>query len=102
MKFTVTDNYMAANGTSLQGYMTAYYHDLVERFGQPQAGGDKTTVEWILEFEDGSVATIYDWKEYATPEGRYDWHIGGSSIQAVWNVNAAYKAAKMAKELDEF
>ena len=86
MKFTTEAN---ANGTSLQGYIRAYYHQLVEVFGEPEAGGDKTTVEWCLEFEDGTVATIYDWKEYQTPMGLHQWHIGGENNDAVEAVNEA-------------
>ena len=82
MKFTQTD-WTEANGTSLQGYVTAYYHELVEVFGEPEGGGDKTTVEWALKFADGTVATIYDWKEYETPMGQYRWHIGGHNKRAV-------------------
>ena len=82
MKFTQTD-WTEANGTSLQGYVEAYYHQLVEVFGEPEGGGDKTTVEWCLTFEDGTVATIYDWKEYETPMGLYRWHIGGRNYNAV-------------------
>lgn len=88
MKFTTNAD---ANGTSLQGYVTAYYHELVELFGQPEGPGDKVTAEWCLEFEDGTVATIYDWKEYETPMGRYNWHVGGTSKAAVWAVMDAMK-----------
>ena len=88
MKFT---NEADANMTSLQGYMQAYYHQLVEVFGEPEGGGDKTTVEWCLEFEDGTVATIYDWKEYETPLGKYNWHIGGRSQKAVDRVMRTFK-----------
>ena len=88
MKF-ITD--ADANGTSLQGYMRATYDQLVARFGQPDGGGDKTTVEWCLEFEDGTIATIYDWKEYETPMYAYDWHIGGLSKMAVFAVKQAFK-----------
>jgi hypothetical protein len=89
MKFTKDED---ASGTSLQGYVTAYYHQLVERFGEPNFyNGDKTTVEWCLKFEDGTVATIYDWKEYETPMGKYQWHIGGKSKEAVWAVMDAMK-----------
>jgi hypothetical protein len=88
MKFTNDAN---GHMTSLQGYIRAYYHELVEVFGLPLVGGDKTTVEWCLEFEDGTVATIYDWKEYETPMGRYDWHIGGKSKQAVHAVTSTFK-----------
>ena len=76
------------NGTSLKGYVNATYEELVEKFGEPTyTYGDKTTVEWSLEFEcdadngslgeDGNVeyvtATIYDWKTDYTPTGEYDW-----------------------------
>ena len=91
MKFTKDAN---PNGTSLQGYVNAYYHQLVEKFGEPDyRNGDKTTVEWCLEFEDGTVATIYDWKEYDTPTGMYAWHIGGRSKSAVWAVMDAMEEA---------
>jgi len=76
---------MIANGTHLEGYVNAYYHQLVEAFGEPTytSGGDKTTVEWIIEFEDGEVATIYDYKCYETPFGLYNWHIGGFNNSVV-------------------
>ena len=79
MKFT-TD--ASVNGTSLKGYVTATYAELVARFGEPERGGDKTTAEWALAFEDGTVATIYDWKEYETPMGEYNWHVGGANFMA--------------------
>jgi len=92
MKFTQAD-WTEANGTSLQGYMPATYDQLIARFGQPEGGGDKTTVEWALKFEDGTVATIYDWKEYDTPTGLYHWHIGGKNNLAVARVTQAFKQA---------
>ena len=73
-----------ANGTSLQGRIAATYDKWVETFGEPNGGpGDKTTVEWILKFPDGTIATIYDWKQSTTPKDNYDWHIGGHSKKAV-------------------
>jgi len=84
MKFSKDAN---PNGTSLQGYVSTDYNTLVEVFGEPdRRNGDKVTVEWCLEFEDGTVATIYDWKMYETPFGQYRWHIGGESQQAVYHV----------------
>jgi hypothetical protein len=80
-----------ANRTCLQGSVPAYYHELVAVFGEPDGGGDKTTVEWCLEFEDGTVATIYDWKEYETPMGLYHWHIGGHNKRAVHAVISTLK-----------
>ena len=90
MKFTQAE-WTEANGTSLQGYVQAYYHQLVAVFGEPQEGGDKTTVEWVLKFADGTVATIYDWKEYETPMGLHRWHIGGRSQRAVDRVTSTFK-----------
>lgn len=83
------------HGTHLQGYITAYFHQLVEVFGEPTYGGDKVTAEWMLTFEDGTIATIYDWKEYATPMGEYRWHIGGHSPAAVWAVIDAFETQKI-------
>jgi hypothetical protein len=90
MKFTQAD-WEAVNGTSLQGYITATYDQLVERFGQPEGGGDKTTVEWMLQFADGTVATIYDWKVDETPTSMYNWHIGGVNKTAVTRVTQSLK-----------
>jgi hypothetical protein len=83
MKFT---NDAFTCGTSLQGRITTTYGELVEKFGEPNRGGDKTTVEWALDFEDGTVATIYDWKYEETPMYKTDWHIGGKSQEAVYRV----------------
>jgi hypothetical protein len=80
-----------ANGTSLQGYLPARFDQLVEVFGEPTDSGDKTTAEWCLQFEDGTVATIYDWKEYETPMGLYHWHVGGESKLAVTRVTQAFR-----------
>jgi hypothetical protein len=81
MKFTKDSS---VSGTSLQGYVTARYDQLVAVFGEPDlTNGDKVTAEWCLDFEDGTAATIYDWKEYETPMGQYRWHIGGKSQAAV-------------------
>lgn len=86
MKFT-KDSFI--NGTSLKGDFYAYYHEIVEIFGEPdfgpngQSGDGKVKCQWSLQFEDGTYATIYDWKEPETPMGPYSWHIGGKSYEAV-------------------
>jgi hypothetical protein len=71
------------NGTHLQGYVGTTFAKLQDLLGEGMGGGDKTTQEWCIEFSDGTVATIYDWKEYGTPMGHYDWHIGGTERRAV-------------------
>jgi len=85
MKFQLTTA-QAANGTSLQGYITTTYQRLIEIFGTPEYGGDKTTVTWCIEFADGTVATIYDWKETTTPIDLHQWHVGGHTRKALWHV----------------
>ena len=85
MKFT---NQTDGNMTSYKGEFLITYAELVEIFGQPNHGPntadlDKVTCEWELQFEDGTIATIYDWKEFRTPMGEYEWHIGGHSMTAV-------------------
>jgi len=77
-------------GTSLKGYITASRKELVETFGEPclfePSTMEKVQIEWCLEFEDGTVATIYDWKQYGhiPPEDEIvDWNVGGHSAKAM-------------------
>ena len=81
-------------GTFLQGYIKASYEQLVKTFGEPHdPNGDnyKTDVEWAFEFADGTIATLYNWKNgknYLGAEGLelndiYEWHVGGFSEKAV-------------------
>ena len=84
------------SGTSLQGYITFDYATLVQVFGNETSEGDgyKVDAEWELEFSDGVVATIYNWKNgknYCDDDGlevseMTEWHVGGYSKQAVVNV----------------
>jgi len=82
--FEVNDG-TSANGTNFQGYITTTYGALVDRLGPSREGSadQKTTADWVLKFEDGTVATIYDWKLSSTPTDPYEWHIGGKSSRAV-------------------
>ena len=89
------DQYMDPNCSSLMGYVTATYGELVGLFGEPNCPpGDKTWNSWDISFtvfedDEGEdhqdiYASIYDWKEMG-PEasrngdesGKYRWHIGG-------------------------
>lgn len=83
---THNDTNVNAGGTSLVGKITASYENLIETFGEPMEGdGYKTDAEWEIEFEDGSVATIYNWKNgknYCGHSGLKtvnirNWNIGG-------------------------
>lgn len=95
------------NGTYLQGELVTTRKALVRAFGEPQfeeLSGDKTSIEWLLEFEDGTIATIYDYKRegsgYYGEEGElladdeeYDYHIGGADLRALELVTAKVKEA---------
>ena len=75
------------NNTHLIGYIYVRYKDLVKAFGKPNKDPhDKSTCEWSIQFDDLSVATIYDWKECYTHKGYYWWHIGGHNNDALESV----------------
>ncbi len=83
-------------GTCLQGYLDRTFDDLQAVFGDPYfCSGDKVDVEWVLRFDDGTIATIYNWKDYdggwSCQTGMYRWHIGGKTYDAVLAVLGALK-----------
>jgi len=81
------------DGTSLMGYVTTSYSRLCDVFGDPcRRNGDKIKVEWSLRFEDGTRASVYDWKEDEIPMGNYQWHIGGDRRSAVDRVQECLAA----------
>ena len=88
---THNDMTIDINGTSLQGGIDASYAELCDLFGGHHDGdGYKVDAEWYVQFADGTVATIYNWKNgknYCGESGKpleqiRDWHIGGNSPQA--------------------
>lgn len=87
----------------LQGQIDTSYDVLCKTFGEPNSQGDeyKVQVEWIIQFSDGTYATIYDWKmseayngpgEGVLPEVITDWHIGGNNPLSVQRVKEAVSA----------
>jgi len=103
-----TDN-VSVTGTSLQGYLDANYADLVEVFGIPNpenCDNYKTDAEWNIQFLDGTVATIYNYKDgknYCGAEGLEvddikNWHIGGYSDSAVEMVKLAIESFYITSE----
>jgi hypothetical protein len=83
----VTGNYNVT-GTCLQGTINTSYDRLVDLFGEPtqlEADG-KVQVEWAVKFTDGTLATIYDWKEEKTVSAVTEWHVGGHTQHALYNV----------------
>ena len=75
------------DGTSFHGAtFSATLADLQVILGAPNGGGDhhdKVQNEWELELEDGTVFSVYDWKEYRryTDKETLEWHIGGMNLK---------------------
>jgi len=71
------------DGTSFHGAtFSATLADLQIILGAPNHTSDhhdKVQNEWELELEDGTVFSVYDWKEYRryTDKETIEWHIGG-------------------------
>ena len=71
-------------GTSFHDtIINASVNDLTKVLGEPQYdanhGTDKINFEWMMELNDGSVFTVYDYKEYRVLDKReiIEWHVGG-------------------------
>ena len=74
-------------GTCYQGKIETSYNTLCEVFGEPEVLNDeKVQVQWAIKFADGTLATIYDWKDAYRTSEILEWHIGGHSEAAVYNV----------------
>ena len=80
----VTGKNIQVSGTSFKATVTVPYGKLVRILGEPTyTGGDKTLADWHIQFEDGTVATVYDWKNYGKKKEQIKiWHIGGFSNRA--------------------
>jgi len=80
------------SGTHLVGSIETTYKNLVKMLGEPMFGdGEKVQAEWVLEFDDGTIATIYDWKESISVQRVTDWHIGGFNDEAAEHVQDLFQ-----------
>lgn len=95
---THNDGMIDVNATSLVGYIHTTFAKLRATFGEPMEGdGYKTDAEWHVQFDDGSVAAIYNWKNgkaYLGDEGDSvldikSWNIGGRDKRVVELVGKA-------------
>ena len=90
------------NGTSWYGCsINTTANNIKKVLGQPafenNSGNDKTNFDWQGETDDGSVFTVYDWKEYRPIDldEIISYHIGGfdekSTIEAKKELEYAIK-----------
>ena len=96
MKYqTHRDIIIETEGSFFQGYIGADYVDLFNLINSPLMGDAyKVDAEWNIKFEDGTVATIYNWKNgknYLGDSGlkvheMREWHVGGFSKVALLHV----------------
>ena len=83
-----------------QGEVVATYKTLVALFGEPKAGEDKIDAVWVVHFENGDYATIYNWKNgenYLGGDGLpvseiTTWNIGGTHKRVAEYVNELVRA----------
>ena len=75
---TTKEHYMTVN----RGYVITDYDSLVKTFGPPSIRGssdNKVRVKWVLKADDGTIITIYDYKENV-PITQMRWfNVGGFS-----------------------
>ncbi len=87
------------NGTSFQAYIETSYGNLVHHLGNPHITAEesvdkKTDAEWGFKFPDGTIATIYNYKDgknYLGEKGKAVediilWHIGGFNKKAYFKI----------------
>ena len=89
MKYEIFED---TGGTYLQGHIDTIYENIVSVLGKQHHNGDdyKTDAEWNIKFEDGTIATLYNWKNgknYCGEEGCEleditEWNIGGHNPRA--------------------
>lgn len=98
MNFNI-DSHLNINNTCKVGAINISFYELVELLGPPVCGPSsdcKTQCEWHLEFEDGTIATIYDYKQGDIPIEQINyWNIGGKTPRAYGMVLCAIEEARM-------
>lgn len=95
----IKKSYKDISGTSFHGStISATLADLISILGPTHGTGDtqdKVQNEWDLELEDGTIFTVYDWKEYRryTDTETIEWHIGGRSTSDTYRAQQALEEA---------
>tara|TARA_A100001037_G_scaffold244817_1_gene225914 strand:+ start:75798 stop:76115 length:318 start_codon:yes stop_codon:yes gene_type:complete len=99
---THNDKEINVNGTSFKGEIFVTFEKLLKVFGTPigASSDGKVDVEWNIEFGNGVIATIYNWKngpasmgeDGTNPVDITTWHIGGKNQHSVWEVEEYLKS----------
>jgi hypothetical protein len=69
------------HGTTFNASVASLRKILGEPICEQNDGEDKVNFEWEMETEDGTVFTVYDWKEYRRLKENesIEWHVGGET-----------------------
>jgi hypothetical protein len=97
--FTHNQLPISINGTCGQGFIETTFDELVAKFGKPMEEGFdviKSDAEWHIQWDDGEIGTIYNWKNgrnYLGSDGLEtweitEWNIGGSSSAVVSRIKS--------------
>ena len=93
MKFTTHNEQPSivkeSDGTHLIGHIKSTYANMLKIFGPSiHSKSQKTDFEWVIKFEDGTIATIYNINSGRKNRGMppidmiIEWHIGGKKREA--------------------
>ena len=100
---THNDINIKTSGSSYMGCLKLNYYDILNKLGGSQeSDGYKVDAEWSVEFDDGTVATLYNWKDgrnYCRGQGLdlhqiEEWHVGGFSLEAFIKMEELFKEKK--------
>jgi hypothetical protein len=83
------------HNTRRVGFLDAAYDNLVMAFGPPLRCHDNagTHFEWNIMFNDGTIATVYDYNMAKPCYDVMEWHVGGHTSDVVKLVErAVYRA----------
>lgn len=95
MKNFINSDETKIDGSHGLGSIVTTYQKLVDTFGKETfdwSGDLKSECYWTLLFNDGTIATIYDWKSNKrycgdikgiSKDDNINWNIGGFSSKAV-------------------
>ena len=101
---------IVTEGSSIRGKVTATYKELTNLFGVPiKDDAYKVDAHWSVKFSDGTVATVYNWKDgksYLGEKGAdvkdiTEWHVGGFGPSATILVQLTLELMREAKPKDK-
>lgn len=100
MKWT-RGNLEKISGSFYVGQIDLSFLDIVRKLGPASAKSPdgKVKARWIIKFEDGTIASLYDWKSGTSIKDLSNWRIGGHSYLAMYYVYQIFEKEREAIKL---